>query len=173
MSVTYSDAGVTASVTFQTIRVRLLSMGEIFIKRLTWRAPGRISLKSGLYNIEKMTWCSTILVPTIFHANTPSPKGSTLGPLTCFAVKPDGVRFETQEEGETVILFLRQHIVVNVPWIIMAVIMIFAPTVLFPLFFRMIRLLCDDTCGIYCRRLYFLVRRDVWIYIGEIFRVVF
>ncbi len=79
-------------------------------------------------------------MPTIFHANTPSPKGSTLGPLTCFAVKPDGVRFETQEEGETVILFLRQHIVVNVPWIIMAVIMIFAPTVLLPLFFSMIRL---------------------------------
>jgi hypothetical protein len=81
-------------------------------------------------------------VPTIFHANTPpkTPQGPTLGPLTCYAVKPDGVRFETQEEGETVVLFLRQHIVVNVPWIIMAIIMVIAPTVLFPLLFSVIRL---------------------------------
>lgn len=81
-------------------------------------------------------------MPTIFHANPPpkTPKGSTLGPLTCFAVKPDGIRFETQEEGETVVLFLRQHIIVNIPWIIIAIILIIAPTVLFPLFFSMTRL---------------------------------
>ena len=54
-------------------------------------------------------------------------------PLTSFAVNPDGVRFETQEEEERVILFLRQHIIVNVPWVVVAIILVFAPSFLIPL----------------------------------------
>lgn len=54
-------------------------------------------------------------------------------PLTAFAVNPDGVRFETQEEEEQVVLFLRQHLVVNVPWIVITIILVFAPSFLFPL----------------------------------------
>ena len=61
-----------------------------------------------------------------------------MGPLTFFAVNPDGVRFETQEEEEKVILFLRQHIIVNFPWVVVAVVAVFAPTVLFPLLLRLI-----------------------------------
>lgn len=53
-------------------------------------------------------------------------------PLTCFAVNPAGVRFETQQEDEEVILFLRQHLIVNVPWVIIAVILLIAPIALFP-----------------------------------------
>ena len=56
-----------------------------------------------------------------------------MGPLTAFAVNPDGVRFETQEAEETVVLFLRQHIIVNIGWILLAILLILAPTVLFPL----------------------------------------
>ncbi len=61
---------------------------------------------------------------------------SSMGPLTCFAVNPRGVRFETQEENEVVVLFLRQHIIVNVPWIVIAILLILSPSVTFPLIFR-------------------------------------
>jgi uncharacterized membrane protein YdbT with pleckstrin-like domain len=57
---------------------------------------------------------------------------TSMGPLTCFAVNPTGVRFETQEEEERVVLFMRQHIVVNVPWVILAIFMGLAPVILFP-----------------------------------------
>ena len=65
---------------------------------------------------------------------------SVMGPLTAFAVNPDGVRFETQEEEETVVLFLRQHIIVNFFWVVIAIVMIFAPTVVIPFFLRFLRL---------------------------------
>lgn len=61
-------------------------------------------------------------------------------PLTAFASYPNGVRFETQDEEEVVVLFLRQHFVVNIPWLFMVFIMIVAPTVIFPLVFRFLEL---------------------------------
>lgn len=87
-------------------------------------------------------------MPTLFESpDTPKkPEGvapkkgptdhSSMGPLTCFAVNPSGVRFETQEVNETVILFLRQHIIVNLTWVLIAVILLFAPSIVFPLIFR-------------------------------------
>lgn len=52
-SVTYSDAGVTANVTFQTNKGSVTINGNDFYKAFNLRAPGRIALKSGLFNIEK------------------------------------------------------------------------------------------------------------------------
>ncbi len=63
-----------------------------------------------------------------------------MGPLTTFAANPDGVRFETQEEEERVELFLRQHIVVNVPWIVATAIAIVAPSVVLPFLGRFLSL---------------------------------
>ena len=91
-------------------------------------------------------------MPTIFEApaksnktvNTPvapsSMPRSKMRPFTAFAVNPDGVRFETQEASEDVILFLRQHIIVNVPWIIVTLILISAPTIIFPILFQLVHL---------------------------------
>lgn len=56
-----------------------------------------------------------------------------MGPLTVFAVNPDGVKFETQEEEEKVVLFLRQHLVVLVPPVLILIVLFLAPPVLFPL----------------------------------------
>jgi hypothetical protein len=53
VSVTYSDGGTTAKVTFQTNKGSTEINGNDFYKSFNLRAPGRISLKSGLYNIEK------------------------------------------------------------------------------------------------------------------------
>lgn len=49
-------------------------------------------------------------------------------PLSSFAMCPEGVSFETREEEEKVVLFLRQHFIVNIPWIFISIIMIIAPT---------------------------------------------
>jgi peptidoglycan hydrolase-like amidase len=53
VSVTYSEGGVTATVTFQTDKGSISISGSDFYKAFNLRAPGRIALKSGLYNIEK------------------------------------------------------------------------------------------------------------------------
>ncbi|MEK7065359.1 MAG: PH domain-containing protein [Patescibacteria group bacterium] len=84
-------------------------------------------------------------MPTLFeapqkaksHKHVHAPHGqSKMRPLTSFAVNPDGIRFETQEAEEEVILFLRQHFIVNIPWIFIAIVFLIAPTVLLPLIFR-------------------------------------
>jgi len=51
-SVTYSTSGTTAEVKFQTDRGEITIKGSEFYKAFNLRAPGRIALKSGLFNIE-------------------------------------------------------------------------------------------------------------------------
>jgi uncharacterized membrane protein YdbT with pleckstrin-like domain len=46
--------------------------------------------------------------------------------------KPEGIRFETQEENETIILFLRKHIVTNTAWILTTILLLILPLFLFP-----------------------------------------
>ncbi|MBU0978690.1 MAG: SpoIID/LytB domain-containing protein [Patescibacteria group bacterium] len=52
VSVTYSTNGVTSEVKFQTDRGEVTIKGLEFHKAFNLRAPGRIALKSGLFNIE-------------------------------------------------------------------------------------------------------------------------
>lgn len=58
--------------------------------------------------------------------------------LTAFAKTPKNLRFETQEKQEVIILFLRQHIIVLIPWLVIGAVMLLAPTVVFPIVFRFI-----------------------------------
>ncbi|MBU0578387.1 hypothetical protein KKE34_02705 [Patescibacteria group bacterium] len=53
VSVTYANNGVTANVTFQTDKGSVTINGNDFYKMFNLRAPGAVSLKSGLFNIEK------------------------------------------------------------------------------------------------------------------------
>ncbi|HEY5601270.1 MAG TPA: SpoIID/LytB domain-containing protein [Patescibacteria group bacterium] len=53
VSVTYSDGGTTASVTFSTNKGSVTINGNDFYRAFNLRSPGRIALKSGLFNIEK------------------------------------------------------------------------------------------------------------------------
>lgn len=53
VSVSYSDGGVTSSVSFETDKGSVSMSGNEFYKTFNLRAPGRIALKSGLFNIEK------------------------------------------------------------------------------------------------------------------------
>lgn len=49
--------------------------------------------------------------------------------LSAFSLYPDHIDFESRAKEEKVVLFLRQHIIVNVKWVLAAVIMIFVPTI--------------------------------------------
>lgn len=57
-----------------------------------------------------------------------------MSPLSSFAKYPNNVRFETQEQEETIELFLRQHPIVNISWIFISIVLILAPIFVFPLF---------------------------------------
>jgi len=50
-----------------------------------------------------------------------------------FHSMPRGLRFESQQEDETIILFLRQHWITNLPWILASILLVIVPTFLFPL----------------------------------------
>lgn len=56
--------------------------------------------------------------------------GHSHSPLTAFCFYPDGIDFETRRKEEKIVLLMRKHIVTNVGWIIIGVIMILAPLVL-------------------------------------------
>lgn len=50
-------------------------------------------------------------------------------PLAAFATFPPNLGFATQQPGETIILLLRQHPIVNVPWILATIVLLLAPNV--------------------------------------------
>jgi hypothetical protein len=52
--------------------------------------------------------------------------------FTAYAENPVGVTFETQHEEEKVIIFMRQHFVLNLPWIGATILLLAAPFVIIP-----------------------------------------
>ena len=51
-----------------------------------------------------------------------------------YMVRPVGLAYESQLDGEKILLFLRQHPIVNLSWLFLAIIMFLAPFVLTPFF---------------------------------------
>lgn len=73
-----------------------------------------------------------MLMPEVFSAEEKKEKKQldltqSGGSLSSFVVRPKGVRFETQDKDEEVVLLLRQHPVVNVGWVISAIVMLVLP----------------------------------------------
>ncbi|HKY74463.1 MAG TPA: hypothetical protein VJ246_04085 [Patescibacteria group bacterium] len=54
--------------------------------------------------------------------------------LLSFIPHPVGLSYAEQEQHEQVLLFLRQHPVVNLPWIILVIVMIILPVLILPTF---------------------------------------
>lgn len=50
-------------------------------------------------------------------------------PLSSFLMRPYGVSFETREDEEQIILFLRKHFVTNIPWIFTSIVMFLTPMI--------------------------------------------
>jgi hypothetical protein len=88
-------------------------------------------------------------MPDIFSASatntsavTPAPNKPNIIPpankntgnaFSAFRFMPTNLRFETQEQEETIILFLRKHWITNLNWILLSVILIITPLIIFPL----------------------------------------
>ncbi|MBI3384832.1 PH domain-containing protein [Candidatus Gottesmanbacteria bacterium] len=67
----------------------------------------------------------------------PSPKRSLWHrikqPLMAYMANPVDMHFESQEEKEEICLLLRRHPITNMPWIVGALVMLFAPLAVFPI----------------------------------------
>lgn len=57
-----------------------------------------------------------------------------VGLFSTFCENPLGVRFESQRDNERILLFLRRHIVANIPWILVTILLLIAPLILNILF---------------------------------------
>lgn len=55
--------------------------------------------------------------------------GHTHNKFSSFCLYPEGVDFETREKEESIILLLRAHPITNFKWIVVTVLMLFAPGV--------------------------------------------
>lgn len=86
-------------------------------------APKRKTKKPAKKKVEKKTEVEKVR------------KIHTANPLAAYASSPENIRFETQEIKEEIILLLRRHWVTNIPWILLATLMLFTPLILrfFPL----------------------------------------
>lgn len=91
-------------------------------------------------------------MPTVFEENKkdrrvvsqqPMVERTIMTPLTSFAVSPEGVRFETQEPEESVVLFLRQHLIMLLGPSLLVFLLALAPVALFPFLFRFLTLPID------------------------------
>jgi len=51
------------------------------------------------------------------------------GLFGCYATFPPSVYFENQDEGEEVVLFLRQHWIVMIPWLLLVILALTIPSV--------------------------------------------
>ena len=61
--------------------------------------------------------------------------------FTAFAENPEGVRFETQQDEEKVIIFMREHFSFNVPWILTTLLLLAAPFGVIPFILKFITIL--------------------------------
>lgn len=96
-----------------------------------FQAPAFVEVTTG--KPTKKSAKKSIKQETVVPASITPVARSVMTPLTCFAINPSGVRFETQQDDEMVILFLRQHFIVNIPWIIIGMLLLVAPVVLIPM----------------------------------------
>ena len=91
-------------------------------------------------------------MPTVFEEKkkekilvnrVPLVERTIMTPLTSFAVSPEGIRFETQEKEEKVVLFLRQHLVVLLGPTLLVILLALSPVLLFPFLLQFLTLPID------------------------------
>jgi len=62
--------------------------------------------------------------------NAPITEGKPLGLLSSFHLNPKGITFQNQEDDENIVLFIRRHFIINIPWIIGTTLLLFLPPVI-------------------------------------------
>ncbi|HEV2340064.1 MAG TPA: PH domain-containing protein [Patescibacteria group bacterium] len=93
-------------------------MPDLFVSQTAARDP-RLLQDAGMNTVET----STLEGENIIDSSPPSVStpGNPLHLLTSFREMPEKLSFETQEDDETILLFLRRHIITNIPWIAMII----------------------------------------------------
>ncbi len=56
-------------------------------------------------------------------------EGHTHNKFSSFSVYPENVDFETREDNEKIVLLLRQHVIVNLKWILVTILMLMVPVI--------------------------------------------
>ncbi len=97
-------------------------MPEIFNaeKKKTDKKKEKVSVREGVKKEEKGVSSSEVYEKLKSQSRS--------GTWNAFAIAPQNVRFETQEPEEDVILMLRQHPIVNVGWVLIAILLLLTPT---------------------------------------------
>lgn len=68
---------------------------------------------------------------TLINDSIPAPKKENhFHSLASFCQNPSAIGFQTQEQDETILLFLRRHFVTNIPWIITTIFFLILPFIL-------------------------------------------
>ncbi|MGA2911743.1 MAG: hypothetical protein ABSE17_03885 [Candidatus Levyibacteriota bacterium] len=78
------------------------------------------------YSLQKQEGSAT---PLPINQPLTLPK-NTVGLFSSFCKAPDGVSFQTQEEGEKILLFLRRDFATNIKWILISIILLVIPVLL-------------------------------------------
>jgi len=77
-------------------------------------------------------------MPDIFVAKKKKrkiPKAGRLArALSAFVALPNNLRFETQEKKEEIVLLLRPHPIINVPWLLTSLVLFLIPVFILPVF---------------------------------------
>jgi len=103
-------------------------MPDIYVAPKREKKPAIAKAKAG----KKKASSKSLLIKSLAKLGIKPAANS----LAAFVAFPKKIRFENQEKKEKIILLLRRHWITNSSWILIAVLMIFAPLMLnvFPLF---------------------------------------
>jgi membrane protein YdbS with pleckstrin-like domain len=69
--------------------------------------------------------------------NGVNPKAHHMRSLSSFSQKPAGVSFQTQKEHESIILFLRAHLITNLSWILITLVLVILPIIILTYIFSL------------------------------------
>lgn len=73
-----------------------------------------------------------VKIPLLSQIDDQLKKISGTSMLAAFSAWPQNVTFSDEEENENIILLLRAHIITNVPWILITLLLLLIPLVIFP-----------------------------------------
>lgn len=60
----------------------------------------------------------------------PGKRGTNVGLLTTFCENPSGITIHSQERSDKLLLFLRRHLITNLPWILIGILLLLLPILL-------------------------------------------
>lgn len=85
-------------------------MAEVYKAKKAKKAEGKMAERLSVVSLRK-------LVGRMGHD----------GLLTSLSSFPEKIRFETQEDEEVIVLFMRQHPIVNLPWVMLTIFLLVLP----------------------------------------------